>query len=233
MTVATALRRTSGTTFTPASLTSEAQYWTDDPSWTNPGDGNPVSTWRDMTVNGRDASQSLTVRPTFRSSWAALNNRPGIQFDGNNDRLNTTSFSVNQAFSIAIICSDWVASGTGARLVCSGTGIQTWAATGPNSAYAYAGTISAGVSQDTSPHLWVFYFNGASSAIEKDGSSTTVNTGTGNLSSGLTLGARGDGILNGAVVMAYVSLHSGDVRSQSNWSSFKSWAATTYGITIS
>ena len=56
-----------------------------------------VTTWYDQSGNGRNATQSTAAnQPQIVSSGNLLNlnGKPSIQFDGTNDQLVTTSFSI-------------------------------------------------------------------------------------------------------------------------------------------
>ena len=52
-------------------------------------DGDPVSTWADRTANGNNATQTLTLRPTYQTN--AVNGNASVEFDGVNDYLNSNA----------------------------------------------------------------------------------------------------------------------------------------------
>lgn len=80
--------------FSPLSVTWHSAFWAEDPAWSNPGNGNAVSSWNDASGNGRHATQATAGnRPTFRSSTAVLNSKPTVQFDGVNDWLSQATFT--------------------------------------------------------------------------------------------------------------------------------------------
>lgn len=62
--------------------------------------GGAVSTWADQSGNGRDLTEA-TNRPTLVAD--AGNGRPGIQFDGVNDKLATADFAISQPLHVFIV----------------------------------------------------------------------------------------------------------------------------------
>lgn len=52
-------------------------------------DGDPVSTWSDVSGNSRHGTNSLTARPTYKTKIQG--GQPVIRFDGSNDYLNVAS----------------------------------------------------------------------------------------------------------------------------------------------
>jgi hypothetical protein len=61
-----------------------------------------VSQWNDKSGNGRNATASLTARPTY--SATAFNSKPGLTFDGSNDNM---SFSRVSNFRTYIGLLSW------------------------------------------------------------------------------------------------------------------------------
>ena len=94
-------------TWTPASLSGLAAWFTAGPSWcftdaggTVPcGDGDPVRVWKDRSGNARDLSQATSGnRPVLRS----VSGRWWVQFDGVDDGLELSGFAPGSAATIAI-----------------------------------------------------------------------------------------------------------------------------------
>lgn len=216
-------------------------YWANDPSWTNPGDGNPVSSWRDASGNADDMSQGTAAsRPTFRSTVAALNNRSAIEFDGVDDFVNGGSAEANHAqpVSVVIIATAWGAavdnvifgfSGNDCRIARGYPGAEEVAI------YAGGSDYSGTSRGDANAHLYSFLFNGASSAIGIDGDvqTTAASPGTRGYEFGHAIGAQSLGANPGDATIAFVGVYDGTFTSDTDYAAFKSWAASYYGLTIS
>lgn len=70
-----------GGSFDPLSISWDLAFWADDPDWTDPGDGNGVSSWRDAGTIGSNATQATgSKQPIYRASVAAFNNRATLEF---------------------------------------------------------------------------------------------------------------------------------------------------------
>lgn len=70
-----------GGSFDPLSIAWDLAFWAEDPSWTNPGDGNAVSQWDDASGNGLHLTQGTgSQQPTYRASTAAFNGQPTVEF---------------------------------------------------------------------------------------------------------------------------------------------------------
>jgi len=54
-------------------------------------DADPVSTWTDASGNARNATQTLTKRPTFKAAASGINSQPIVRFDGVNDSMHTAA----------------------------------------------------------------------------------------------------------------------------------------------
>jgi len=62
-----------------------------------------VTTWYDQSGNGYNATQTTAAyQPQIVSSGSVIteNGKPSVQFDGNDDNLNTASFTMTSAFSV-------------------------------------------------------------------------------------------------------------------------------------
>jgi hypothetical protein len=79
-----------GSAFSPASIAG-LQLWLDASKITGLNDGDAVGTWRDISGNGYDFSQSTgTKQPTYQT--AELNSLPVVRFDGVDDILTRANF---------------------------------------------------------------------------------------------------------------------------------------------
>jgi hypothetical protein len=218
-------------------ITWAAVYWASDPSWSNPGDGNAIVTWRDASAGARDLAPAANA-PTFRASVANLNNQPAVEFDGTNDYLITgSSVSVSQPFTIIGIADSFTPSSDG-RFVCNraNNNVQTYRQVLTTGYTMFAGTseISAGTLATSGGAMFAWVFNGASSKIINGATVNNVATPGANALAGVILGARiGGGTPNffAAFKAAFVGVYSGDITANGNWSGFKTWANTLYGVT--
>lgn len=154
----------------------------------NYADGVGVATyreWRSGTYNALQADPAK--QPTFVES--ANGGHPALRFDGN-DYLQVTGFTYSQPntilvvakFDLPIAAAFPVFDGVSDReLLYASSGL--WR--------LFAGDVADLGANDTSQHVFVSTFNGASSTLSIDGvTSSAVNSGT-NAISGITIGASG------------------------------------------
>lgn len=211
--------------------------WAGDPAWSNPGEGNAVSSWREaITANHFTASGS--TRPVW--SATSFSGKEGITFDGSNDALiqGGTFTTVNQAGTVVLIGQLTATSGGNNLFDGYAGSTGRWVLLKHSTRWAlYGGTnivTNTTVTRDTSPHLFACYFNGASSNIQIDGTdcalaATTIGTNSLNQ---LILGAETTPTTWCPCRHAFIGVYAGDVRSDAGWSGFKSWVASYYGLTI-
>lgn len=217
-------------------------FWASDPRWANPGDGGSVSTWRDGTGNGRDATQATgSKQPTYRAATAALGSRPTVQGDGG-DILQTASFTaLNTALSVVVIGAFTVTT-AGQSLIDGPTATSTnrvviATTTGPVW-LAYAGTVLSGGTVDTNGHLFRGYATdtGAGDALSVDGAATASgNAGTTGIPwDTIALfangGAGGTGFASAH--LAFAGVYVGDVTAHAQWAAFKQFARSFYVLTV-
>jgi hypothetical protein len=99
-------------TYTPASTGAKTISVTNSGGLTNPGnlsyaaalaDGTPVSTWPDSSVNGNNATQSGSARPTFKTN--IVNSKPVVRFTsaGLNSLNLTTPISGNWPWCVFVV----------------------------------------------------------------------------------------------------------------------------------
>lgn len=156
-----------------------------------------VKQWNDLSGKGRHLVQNTTNNQPAHNS-VTLNGKPAVTFDGTNDSLRATAFSVAQPNHYFIVCRFEVISG-GARIADgrSGSGSRG------GEFFDYFGnmaifagsllSVSVTNADQTSFGIWDSAFDGSSSAIRlrKSYKSSTGNAGTNGLA-GLTLGADGN-----------------------------------------
>lgn len=216
--------------YNPLSITWAAAYWAEDPSWTNPGNGNAVSSWRDGSGNSRDATQATGAnQPLYRSSDSGLNSMPTVDFDGTNDYLATAGFTIAQPATRVIVVrmKSVVASrhffstnGAGQRNdMNSDSGPITWV--------MYAGTqlISATVCTTVGAFL-IAEYNGVSSSLSLNGSSIASGDAGGQSSGDISLGTFNGGAGTSCHI-AFAALKSGLLTAQ-NKADLLAWSRLHY-----
>lgn len=78
--------------------TSGLELWFDSSTITGLNDGDPVSTWNDMSGNGRNATQSGEARPTYKIN--IVNGKPVVRFAASSYMTHTYSRNAQAPFSI-------------------------------------------------------------------------------------------------------------------------------------
>lgn len=214
-----------------------AAYWAADPNWTPPANGAKVASWNDASGNGRHLTQATDAnRPVFRSSTAAINSKPTVEFNTQNLQCSNTIFgTLSQPNSIVMIFQNLTTDGTTDNYVDSFTGnrqilrkrLSQWDMVTGSSALP-------GGSIDTIKHFWVSYFNTTNSTLELDGASlATGNAGTQALN-GLSVGGGHNATTPHTVNfhLAFLGIVSGDIRAHSKWNDFKAWVSSEYAIVV-
>jgi len=198
--------------------------------------GQPVTVLSTFSANqATGASQ-----PTYRGSVAALNNRPAVDFDGTDDRLEIlTGVSLAQPFSVVWIgVTDTIAApryylGTNSASNFRGAGMVV----APGIAFVtHAGTVLAGATPvSVTPYMRRSYFNGASSADATNGTATAGNAGTLALDQ-IILGAGRTAPSTYAQFQdgktAFLGIFPGDITASPRWPDFKAWCRIHYNIVI-
>lgn len=234
--IGTALRRTGSTAaFDPSLITWKAAYWASDPSWTNPGNGNEVTSWRDYSGNGFTLTRPAASGPTYQSAVTELNNQPGLLFNGTSNALSVGSNTgTTQPNSIVVIVRADSTAANKQRWVDNQTGVGgrqlIEGAYTDGKVLLYANSLaSSNLTATTGAFFMTALFNGASSWVERSGTrSTSISPGAANLG-GLQV-ANASGIFASGVV-AFVGIYQGDITANGNWSAFKAGATATYGVT--
>jgi hypothetical protein len=191
------------------------------------------------------ANQSTGAsQPTFRSANSVLNNRPVVDFDGTDDRLEiTTGVALAQPFSVVwigthdAVSSNYNMVGTnsnqntvGLRLIDSGAG-----------AYRHSLRFGTSVNGTVLPTINTGYMNrgyanGASSVLSVNGTQQASGDGGALAVDQIILGAgRAAPSTYGLPFdgkTAFVGIYSGDITTHPSWPAFKTWAAAHYGIVI-
>jgi len=223
--------------FDPFSLAWKVAVWADDPDWTNPGNGNAVSSWRDGSGNGFNAVQATGAnQPIYRSSVALLNNRAAVDFDGVNDLL-TASTTLSAPFSgIWIGKRDGAGTGSNPRVLHFNTAggyeaVLESSMTGNWAAY-YGTFIDSGVNAVATPVVALrVLMSDVTHRISVNGTLSSQASG-----GPPSMAAFGIGFGDGEAAnihTAFAACAVGDITADANWSAFVSWVSNYYGLTIS
>lgn len=216
-------------------LSWKAAYWADDPSWSNPGNGNAVPSWRDGSGNGYDVASSGSARPTFRSSVTNLNGKAGVEFDGTSDYLLNASPVVTQAYSLVAVVDMIAITGTPIISDAGGTGRAalfinaglTW------SVYTGTSVLSTSYGPSTGAHGFRVLANNASSALNDNMRNTAGTLGSATGFTGITLGAVTGGASNwGNVRIGFWGCYQGDITGNAAWPDLVSALAYLYGVNV-
>lgn len=203
-------------------------YWTEGPQFEALAyaDGAAVTSWPDEVGTDDLAQGTGSLQPVFRAT-AASNGRPSVQGDGTDDYIFVDYDDQAQPVSRVVICE---LVDTTDQTVCSGyvTAFGLFVTTG-NVGFSAGTVLNSGVSATTNPQMSVMYANGASSAVEVDGTRATGNAGA-NALAGLVWGGNSIG---GSVSDArgfLVGDYAGDIRQDDNWNRFEQWAKDHYQL---
>lgn len=200
--------------FDPASITSLA-LWLDASQLTGLADTDPVSSWTDLSGNGRHVTQADSgKRPVYRTSWQ--NGLPAVVFDGSDDFLRVTGLTLNQPNTILVVGKsttnntaifDGDDSSHTHQVYRRGTG--SWA--------MFAGTLlDSALAANGNWHLRTAKFQGATSYLRLDGAEIAAGAAGAQNLDAITVGGffDGTGALNGDVgeLLVYnAALSAGDL----------------------
>lgn len=223
----------SGTPVEPDTITNLAGWWKADRSPPVGDPDGPVGLWQDSSGNNRSLSQATSGKtPVFKSN--VLNGKPVVRFDGVDDLLQTSAFTLNQTHEILVVGRYRTAYGTGDGPFIDG--LSGRCAMGRSSAThvdLYAGD-GGNFNVTTTPESWHVYdakFAGASSQLRIDGgTATTASAGTSN-PGGITLGNDPAEDAPGAVDIAEVLVYSRALTTDER-NSIGGYLEQKYGIVV-
>lgn len=216
------------------------EFWAEDPDWSNPGDGNAMTTWRDAGTLDDDLSATTNGggnAPKYVAS--GINGKPSISFDATAENVGGCLFTaagrVDPPFSVVVVglarttptAAEYFTDSDDRHTNRAVVGLLSSTWRGGNSFALDAGT------SDTVAH--VFTLTVASNDLELfvDGVSVGTDTsGTAVKFNGLTVGANNVQInqfLDGLI--PYVAVFDGDIVSQTGYSDWLAEIIDYYGIT--
>jgi hypothetical protein len=192
-------------------------------------DGSLVAQWNDTSGNARHLTQATSAsQPTYRSSVSVLNGKPAVEFDGVDDFIRSAALTLAQPFGIVVV---FAGAGTSGEVLLgrySGAGQAPILRNLTGAWSMFAGSNLSSGSANSSAHLLMSAFNGATSALYADGAAgVTGNAGT-NTSSGIRLGNdfNSTGALSGHI--AYAAIKASALTTQER-SDLLGWAQYFYG----
>ena len=138
-----------------------------------------VSQWNDKSGNGHHATQSTeSLKPI--SGTATINGNNALKFDGTDDRLENSSLTTGQPFSVFAVIKDDISSGS-FRTWWSGDSGATRSFlqnSNGNNRSMWADSYLYNGSSTTNNEIWTAEFNGSSSVLYVDGTAgSTGNVG--------------------------------------------------------
>ncbi len=223
------------------------EFWAEDPLWTNPGEGNLVTGWRDNgsialdLVVVADAGAANSDKPIYVGSL--IGGKPGVEFRASAPSTGAgleAGILVNAPHSVVVVAridnlgGGWfpymVDSTAGGRAI---IGIGAVSATTKWSGYHNVQLFCEAGAWDTANHLFVLvvkandtrlYIDGTQIASDLSGAADTTTgfiVGSGRLSA---LGTR----LNGAI--GYAAQYGGDITADADYAAWNAEIQTYYGI---
>lgn len=222
-------------------VTWAAAFWADDPSWSNPGDGNAVSSWRDGSGNGNTLAQGTgSKQPLFRSSVTNLNGKAGVDFDGTDDILTYASGPViTQACSV--VAAFEIKTTPGAVKAISdagGTSRCAIAANYPNGWTLYMGAgvglIDYGRTVSAGAYGMRVLANNTASAHSFNMRKTSGSLATSTGFTGVTLGGANPGGASAwmPVRIGFFGMYQGDITADAGWPALVSIIKHLYAVDI-
>jgi len=179
---------TMGSNFLETSLTSGTRDWTISDlnvpaiAWLKAdaigsGDGTPISTWFDSTVNNNNFSQSTSAnKPLYKIN--IQNSLPVVRFDGINDTLINSTLTRLQPYEF-IFAGKPTQSDSTTRDWFTSTGFEIVGAN-PTTDFMYAGALGPSRNAANAWHVNVCLFSGVQSKWYLDGGTpSTADAGTG------------------------------------------------------
>lgn len=206
----------------------------------------PVPTWFNEIVSERDLLSQLGSHPVFLSSVSALNNQPAVDF--HSSRYFKTGGTWNNGniavpHSRVVVFKSPTSTQTNTAIVAGyeATAYQLLRMVAPATSkwaiYNGGAVTNSTGSTDANPHFAVMFFaaSGGTSVLELEGatqvSATAATIGL-HESRGSCMGAIFNGNTPWTGQIAFDGIYAGDVRTDPAYAALKTWAASTYGLTI-
>jgi len=166
-----------------------------------------VTTWYDQSGNSVDATQgSAAAQPKIVSAGSTIleNGKAAVRFDGSDDFIQTSTISYTQPHTIFDV-RRYYANKTQIGISLKDTDSSFADCNIANEFRSYYGSyVPNAPTQNTNQGLWYSLGNGANSAIGLDGATASVGQGGSDIVNRLTMGRRGSGGLNAAIILQEV-----------------------------
>lgn len=88
--------------FLPSDITNLVAWW-DAATITSLNDGDPVSTWLDLSGNGHSWTQSGAARPTYKVGIQGSPAQPVVRFDGSTSWLSASIGNLAQPYTVVLL----------------------------------------------------------------------------------------------------------------------------------
>lgn len=221
-----------GSAFSPLSLS--PALWLAASTITGLNDGEAITTWADISGNGRDAAQATADnKPTYQTN--ELNGYPVVRFDGSNDLLATGSFTLAQPVHVFLV-GKMSGGAVDYRYFLDGLAgndrLSLYYIVASDDVGIYTATSAAEITvsaDDESFYLWTALFSGASSRLRKDGGSDATGELAAATAGGVTIGARRDGSYPGGSDIAEIVIYDSAL-SDANRDAVEAYLAAKYGL---
>ena len=214
------------------------EFWAEDPSWTNPGNGNAMVTWRDNGSHGADVTAAAIGggnKPIYVDSGLA--GRPSIRFTGTaggvgGNLSEATGTTGNTRTKVLVFNSDRTTGQTFApldsRAYYSYLAIQS----GNWFSYSAGGTVSmSDGAADTGNHLMVQRWDAGNHEMFIDGASVATNGGGATTArAGITIGSSYNDLNCADGDIPYVAVYNGDLTAHPDYAEYIHNLLTYYGI---
>lgn len=207
------------------------ELWLDANKITGLDDGDPLTTWSDQSGNGNDVTQSTSAKkPTYKTS--IINGRSIVRFDGTDDYLKASAFTLVQPEHLFIVLK--VLGGSTNDVIHDGNtldrmvGQQRSAVKNYNQ---YAGNFGAVVTLGDDFRIINSLFNGASSNVSLDGGSDNTGDVGSNDAAGFSLGANGNEAAHSQIDVAEFLIYSVEL-SITNQGRVERYLGARYGIAL-
>lgn len=215
--------------FSPADITG-LQAWYDASQITGLSNGDPVTSWLDLSGNGHTLAQAGAARPIYTT--AGINSLPTLDFDGSAHNLTNATLTLPQpSTTFAVFRTDTPAvqqfvidGGAGTR--------QTFFLNGAAYLYFAGSVVNAAAGPTANPTVMAANYNGASSGLYENGTliasgdpgaQSLANFKVGIESSGAS------GFFNGHISEV---LHYNKTLDSTERGQVTSYLGTKYGITV-
>lgn len=204
-------------------------------------DGGSVQTWDNETGESALTQATAGKRPLYRASVAALNGQPAIDFDGTDDILVSADFTTNPDYT-SKVSMVWVGnlnSVSGTRTILDGNDLTNYHLFGCTSGawWIRGSTTVTGGTAATGAHLIVAIFDAATAAggdiVDVDNANVITDDAGNRSVDGWSVCGRNNNTnyVDGEAALA--GIYEGNIKSDPEWSNFKTWVTSHYGITLS